>query len=276
MKKILSIVAAAVITLGFASCQGGQNEPGKKENVFTIEVSDITATGALVTVTPSDTNIYYYFDILTAEQLKEGYNVDSFAAEMKAGVENEGEKFPAYLSQKTDSWKYSGLLPENEYTVVAFQLDSNYAAVGDWTKKTFSTTKLVIDKTVELKNEGEMTDYTDFMGLFELTLPIDDKAYVQLVFDAESALGHFTENDVDDYFGAWVVYDEENDDYYSVISADITITMNADETAYVVKGEVVGGDGVKYVIDITCPVAGDEEPLSAPAKRSAKKFKLRK
>jgi len=273
MKKIFGILAAAVIAFGFASCKGGQNEPEKAK--FTIEVSDVTATTAKVKVTPSDEKVYYYFDILSPEYIKSGYNVDSFALYLKEGIEEEGEKFPAYLSQKADEYTFSGLMPETEYTIVAFQLDSNYAAVGDWTAKNFQTTKLEIIGTKEVKGEGELMDLTGYMGLFAVYADVDTKgAYLAFTFEAESIDGTFTEADFDEYYGAWLVADEDAGLYYPIISAQLKGASNAAGTEYAFTGEAICGDGYKYNINVTCPI--EDEMSYAPARKIKGAKRLRR
>ena len=68
MKKILSVVAAAVIALSFASCKGGKNTPEAEK--FAIAITDITSTGATITITPADTTAYYYWSVVASELLQ--------------------------------------------------------------------------------------------------------------------------------------------------------------------------------------------------------------
>ena len=266
MKKIFSILAAALIAFSFASCKGGKNEPEQAK--FTIEVSDITATSATVKVTPVDANAYYYFDILEPAAIAAGYNVDSFALYLKEEVEFADEKFPAYLSKGADEYAFSGLMPETDYVVVAFQLDSNYAAVGDWTKKEFKTTKLELKGTKEVTGEAELMDFTALMGLFAVYADVDaNGAYLELTIASESLDGTFTEADFDDYYGAWLVVDEDNNEYYPVISANLKGVSNADATEYKLTGDVICGDGYKYNINVTCPIEDALAGYEAPARK---------
>jgi len=285
MKKIFSIMAVALVVFSLASCKGKNTPDDPKDVTFAISVSEITAASAFVTVVPSDTNAYYYFDVLTSEDLKAGYNEDSLAKEMKESVEYYKQKFPYYLSKGTDEWTFTGLMPETEYTVYALQFDSAYAPVGKWTTKTFKTAKLEIKETVNLSGEGELLDYISLMGAFAVYADINDKgAYLDLTIAAEDLNGTFTEADLDEYYGGWAVIDEQNDEYYPVISLAAEGKLNADETEYAFKGEAICTNGVKYVLDLVCPVEefdwedlfGDGDDYYAPARRIGKAHKAPK
>ena len=295
MKKIFSMMAVALVVFSLASCKG-HNEPDQPDQPeqptdttvvpedvnFDIVISDITAASALVKVVPSDTNVYYYFDLLTAADLAAGYNEDSLAKEMKESAEYYQQKFPYYLSKGTDEWEFTNLMPETEYTVYALQFEEGYKPVGKWTLKKFTTAKLEIKETVTVSGEGELENYVDLMGIFAIYGDVDDNgAFLALTFEADELEGTFTQADLDSYYGGWVVIDEDNNEYYAVVTLAAEGKLNADSTEYSFKGEAVCTNGVKYVFDYTCPneefnwddLLGDGDEEYAPARRMRKAHK---
>ena len=73
MKKLFAIFAAALIAFGMSSCKKNngtepdpqpQPQPEKKEG-FAIEVSKITHKAATIKVTPADTSVSYYSQVVT-------------------------------------------------------------------------------------------------------------------------------------------------------------------------------------------------------------------
>lgn len=153
MKKYLLIAFAAVAAFAFTSCE----KPGeqKEDKVsFLIEVSNLEAKGATVTVTASDSNKLFYFDIFAKEELAEASienliadyvgdiraEYDEYANEyaQEYGINSWAELVVAYASKGTDSYDYN-LNPESEYVVWACVIDSNFNTVGEIATKNFTT-----------------------------------------------------------------------------------------------------------------------------------------
>ncbi|MBO7458292.1 MAG: hypothetical protein J6T80_03455 [Paludibacteraceae bacterium] len=264
MKKFFIIAAAAIIALTFNACKDKNAPDDKKKVTFAIEAQDVTSTTAKVVVTPSDSTIYYYFDLLTAADLAAGYNADSLVADMKASIKENGYKFPKYLSQGKDSWEWDGLFPETEYTIYALQFDSAYNRVGDWTLFKFTTLTLEIKETVNLTADGTYADYTDYGYPFFVDIPVGTgDAYIELAFTDALPEGAFTEEAFDADFGAWYVVSD--DEYYAVYSAKLNGAMSNEK--YKLTGELICTNAVKYVLDVTC----EEESMEyAPAKKALK------
>lgn len=264
MKKILSVVAAAVIAFSFNACQPKNGADAPK---FKVEVSEVSATGAKVTITPTDTTIYYYFDVVTAAEVKAGFNGDTLAAIMKEAVEYGGYKFPYYLSQNVDSWEFA-LLPETDYVAYAVQIDSAYNAVGQWTTVNFTTGKLEIKETVNVTGNGEYYDLTAYELGSVVNVPVGTSgALLELSFPDALPTGAFTEDAFDSYYGAFYVVSET--EYYQVVSASLNGALAG--TDYTLKGEIVATNAVKYVIDVTCAEGDINSLFGAPAKKAARK-----
>ena len=302
MKKIFSIMAVALVAFSLASCKG-HNEPDEPEQptdttvvpvdttdvptvdlTFKITVSNITASAATVALEPSKNDVDYYWTIVGAEDLKK-YGADSLAAVlMLEEVEYYESTYESlvednYIVKGKDSYTFSTLQPETEYSVIAFPVDKELKVTGKAATENFKTAELVITETVNVSGEGELENYVDWFGMFAVTAAIDDNgAYLTFTIDADELEGNFTEADLDPDYGAWLVIDEKTNEYYSVVTLTAEGKLNAEGTEYSFKGEAACANGVKYVFDFTCPneeidwdslFGGDEE--YAPAKRAPKK-----
>ena len=116
---------------------------------FEIEVTDVDTTSAFVTVTPSDTNTWYYYDAMPVEFYQEYENADELAADYIAWIEDEvaycqeyglDYVFEDWLSQGTDSYLYEELISNTEYVAFAFAVDTfTHAKVGPFYHKNFTT-----------------------------------------------------------------------------------------------------------------------------------------
>jgi len=162
MKKSILMLFTVVGMLFFTACN---NEPKPVPVTFDITASEITAGSALVTVTPSDTNVLYYFDLFSAENFA-GYETPMTAAEdlleyVKEGVAEYQEygydvELVDWLSQGQDSYRFSGLSAETEYVVVAFCVDTaTEAIVGSVYHNSFTTPQV---EEVELMFEAAISD----------------------------------------------------------------------------------------------------------------------
>lgn len=142
MKKSLFILAAAIVAMAFSSCDPVNPNPDPKdENNFKIEVSDITTTTALVSVTPKDLTNWYYFDIEYSSTVEEYGGVANYADTLLTYLYEDyveyGEEYAedygitslsAYVraisSVGADSYEFEGLWGETKFTVIAFMIDS--------------------------------------------------------------------------------------------------------------------------------------------------------
>lgn len=136
MKKVfffLTILCGLMLT----SCH---NEPVQPKVSFKITVSDITTSSAKVTVVPSDTQVYYYFDILSASY------VDSLGSDSALAMDNIDyiESRVAYHQEKGDgfadtfvTWLWQGF-GEEEWGFIPAGLDCvAFAFCVDTTTHTF-------------------------------------------------------------------------------------------------------------------------------------------
>ena len=120
------------------------NEATTSNNAFQISVSNITATGATVSVTPSTTDTYY-FDVVEKEILDYYTDKKDFAAEyiaeLKAYIAEEfGYTLDMILSSGSDAYAYEDSLePNTDYYAFAVGMSSNGAITTDVKAVSFTT-----------------------------------------------------------------------------------------------------------------------------------------
>ena len=167
MKKFFAIMAAALVAFSFASCKGG-NEP--ENEAYKIEISNITAKGATITVTPADSTVTYYWDVLEATEAAK-LTDEQVGASLKEYLEEAVEYYKQYygydatladfLLKGENSYSYTKLESNTEYTVVAIALDANGASSGKAARKNF--------KTLELKEDPVPADMTFEIAASDIT-----------------------------------------------------------------------------------------------------------
>ncbi len=143
---------------------------GPSDNEFSVTVSNVTATGALVSVTPSN-NDTYYFDIIEKSAIDEfGAPIDfalDYIVKLKNSCEASGYTLADILSSGTDSFSYDGYLtPNAEYYAFAFGATADCAITTGVVTVPFTTPELEKgDKVLDNLSYGFFTNYGDYYGL---------------------------------------------------------------------------------------------------------------
>jgi hypothetical protein len=154
MKKLLNLLLVA-LALCCVACNaifgddvvnrpgGNGGGPSTPTTTFAINVTNITSSGAVVTVAAS-TNETYFFDIIEKSTYEQYSSAALFAndivAQLKSVCAEENSSLSDYLSSGTDSYEYK-LLSDVEYYAYAFGLTSNGEVTTDVTLKSFKTLK---------------------------------------------------------------------------------------------------------------------------------------
>ncbi len=164
MKKIFNFMLAMLAVCGVACDQlggllnggisnggnGNGNGNGGTTTSFVIDVTNITATGATVSVTPS-TNETYYFDVIEKAYFDTYATEEEFAADYVADIQatineinsSNGANYTLaeFLSSGSDSYTYEegDLEPNTDHYAFAFCLSANGEIKGGFTKKAFKT-----------------------------------------------------------------------------------------------------------------------------------------
>lgn len=92
---------------------------GNGTAVVSVDVTDITATSALVTCTPNDQTALFYDGLVTAEFLGE------VGADSACTILIENSAYPFY---ETDTWNWMNLLSNTDYYAIAFGQNAD----GEW------------------------------------------------------------------------------------------------------------------------------------------------
>ena len=142
MKRIFSILAAALVLFGAVSCKNKKDEPSAPK--FTITVTDIMPTAALANVTPSDNTKEYLVSWAKAEQV-DGYATPKAFAETL--VNTYKAMYQNYAFLKTAQIIKSGkgeqpmtnLTPNTVYKVVISEIKDEDLTIGEVATFTFTT-----------------------------------------------------------------------------------------------------------------------------------------
>ena len=174
MKKLFAIFAAALIAFGMSSCKGGQNEPEKKEG-FTIEVSKITAKTATVKVTPADTSVSYFSQVV-AKTVYDQYKGDDakFFEDIQKSVKEEYKyagSIAGWVKGGEHTYVQGDLLAEVEYLAVVMPMDKegNIPVGAKLYSKAFTTEKAPL--TLEVRINSVTTSTVNFS-----IIPSDSKS----------------------------------------------------------------------------------------------------
>lgn len=112
-------------------------------NTFKVNVTDITSTGALVSVTPSNYDTYY-FDVIEKEIYDMYTDKSEFAAdymtEIAEACATYGYSIADVLSSGSDAYSFEGYLdPNSAYCAVAFGVSTSGAITTDVAATAFTT-----------------------------------------------------------------------------------------------------------------------------------------
>lgn len=117
-------------------------------NTFDIAVSDITAHGAKIDVTPSNEDYYYFYAVEKAE-LEEFASEEAFAASVAAKLKETSSSLMLSLSSGPESFVFNALLkPNTDYYAYAFGVSGNYIPTTHVTKVAFKTLEDVDNVTM--------------------------------------------------------------------------------------------------------------------------------
>lgn len=282
MKKFFAFVAAALVAFSFTACNENNPTPGKGGK-FAILVENVTATTADVTVTPTDTAAYYYWNVFYAESVKEaGDSLSIYLAEnLKAQYGSYDWSLVAsnLLTKGEENYTFTDLPSESDLAVVAFYLDSTYTVLGEVGVKEFTTPKMEIAETVALdfaSAELDLSFYQEY-GIVGLSGKAQDGYDLELFFYADELNGTFTESDFysdGQYVYNYVEWGDGDEDWTPLAKMNLVGALNEDSTEYTFSGSVIGNNAVEYTFNATATVAAEEEEggedATAP-KRAAKK-----
>ena len=203
MKKIFNLILAAFALLSAASCSslfgddnGGNNNGGNNnggslnETTFVVEVSDITATSATVSVTPSNSNTYY-FDVMDQSTINRFDSLNDFAVAyidyLKSTMILYGYTLADVLSLGSESYTLNKLEPETGYYAFAVGVDADGKITSNVTIKAFTTLSNDVNDNPTSQNSFSInvTDITTNGATVSITPSNSDTYYFDVVEKAE-------------------------------------------------------------------------------------------
>jgi hypothetical protein len=287
MKKIFSILAAAVIALSFASCEN--NGGGTVvQNGFKITVDSIEATSAHANVTPTDTAMYYGVVLYKTQDVAK---VDTLVAYLGEYVEELGALMTKYGVTLADLANYgyvfhgvfdqsvSGLPSATEYTFVAFEIKeaANTVALGKYASVKFRTKELKPEKTVAMNISSAEYYYYEDYGMVQLILEDTQAGLTMgLVLEVENMNGTFTEDNFysdGEYVYNYVEWGKGDNDWTALEKFQMTGSFDSAKKEYTVSGKAIGENMVEYTFNAKATEAVVD--ANAPAKQAAKHVALK-
>ena len=251
MKKIFSILAAAVIALSFASCE--KVDPGMK---FFHLKAVVTDTSVIVSATPADTSVYYGLGLYPSQYLKT-YSLDTLVEWDIEDLQWEVDEYGMTLEQMVENeYLFKGPfgpleiteIPANyTYTFVAYEVLENNGelSIGRVASKKFTTKKIEVVDEVDLGTlEYGVLDTTYLKYGFYTVAGWNDDAEVWVSIYDNDFKGSYTYADIEpEMSGIWTAVDD-NDQY--LVDAKVKVTFKESDGTGKASGWVVGYDGIKY------------------------------
>ncbi len=279
---------------------------GPSENELSLSVSRVTATGALVSVTPSN-NDTYYFDVIEKSVLDEYEAPLDFALEYIVWVKNDYESYgytlADALSSGPDSYSFDGLLtPNTEYYAFAFGATTDCTVNTAVTLVPFKTSEMEKgDKVLNNLSYGFFTNYGDCYGKNATNWYIDlypEEGMDVLVLEVQTPLNatDFTGNypfastleagsaiagyiDAENYLcgSYWCTLDLNYNvsDYAFCKSGNVAISKSG--TDYTVVVDAVDAQGYKITSNFTGVIEefiSDSASTLSTNKQTARRFRL--
>ena len=272
MKKIFAFVAAALVAFSFASCN---NEPESKD--FKIVVSEIGEQTATVTVTPTDVEATYYWDVFQADALK-GMADDSICATLKTlmdyyiamyAMAGQELTYADFLNKGESHYNYESLTPGTDYVVLAVKMDAEANFSGKIAKKSFRTKDLELKGEVDLGvlTGGGFEDYRELDGSY--IAYATDQATYDVTFNIydDDFSGNYTEADLESEYSFIWTKDMNVEDPLLIVKAELKNVPGNGNNANL-SGWAIATDGIKYKFSFDYPTV---EAAAAPKKAAAKK-----
>ena len=285
MKKFLiSAFSCLMIISVFTACEKKNNEQKPQEEVktyFTIEVSDIDATNATVTVTPTDPAITYLFSAVPTSE----YNEDSITSRYNKAFFDDILDFYAYFGETIhyadlfytgkDVQHLNDLQQETAYTVFAVGVDTvSFELSTPVVTTTFRTLKWVKKGAKELSfDDVDFMDAVDNYGWWQmLGYSISDESHFYYLTvspeETNTVSGNYTMEDMDTDYTYLRYYTVANGDttYQHISFIDGLFEVKETETGAEMYAVVNGSDGYEYTLNVVGTYSEDEEDY-APARR---------
>lgn len=272
MKKIFSILAAAVIAFSFSSCENGNSATGGNKDIK-IAVTGISAKSAFVAVTPTDNKVAFWYDYISTNDLKsysESMTIEEYAAD-------DMSYYPKYYSFE-ELANYGllldtlSLIPETEYYVYAYTFNEKFEITSDIVVVKFTTPAQAIAGKENLAITGEFYDGTAGDGYFQaFGYNADNTKCLSLLVFADSLNTSFTVDDIYTGLSYLVDLSGEEIEYFDITKASLTSAFNEANATLAITGTFVASNDIQYTLNLTAT----ETATDAPARKAAAKKNIR-
>ena len=209
MKKLVSLAFYATLTasLLFTACghePDPEPEPEKLVLTLTFGAYDITASSAAIEVTPSDTEIPYYWSVMTADKYESFTTPEALKQEdmayFESLAEESGKSVAEIISQKVSlgavNETISNLTPETSYVVYGYALKNNNTS--DVSKSDFDTepggipqSRVDITINATRMSEIDVTITPESMDVLYYPDQISDDIYQQYGGNTQALVDYF-------------------------------------------------------------------------------------
>ncbi len=199
-RLLLSWLTIACVAL-FAACDDNKNEePAPKPSAsFTIEVNNITAVSADISVTPSDNTIGYFTDVLSDKDYQQTlqYGFDDYLAYVITTLsQNEGmpveKAIEVITTHAKEDYTLTNLEPGSLYHAVAVGINTAGESVTEVTVKTFETQFV---KPSENSFEITVSDVTERRAMVKIVPENNDPYFFEIL--PTTLFAELEENDLE-------------------------------------------------------------------------------
>lgn len=183
MKWNVYLPLFAALAAGLVTACNDTDEPAPTPPLggLAIEVADITATGATITVTPEDPTLWYHFDAVTRAEYEQHGNTPRSFTEYYLTMLRETHPDTPFAdlldearTRGKESRSYTNLKPETDYVAFAVAVTEEGACPLEGMSKTFKTLAAEPVQPVECTFDIEVTDISTMSATANVT-PSDDE-----------------------------------------------------------------------------------------------------
>lgn len=296
MKKVFLLLS--VIGLAFASCTpNGGNEGGDTQGAgeFVIEVTNIAASSAHIKVSAKEATRTFYANMLPKAEFA-SYDLNELHAELVELVESGRYTWEDLLSVGSEEWDTTRVVPNAEFVVYAFGVDTNgnltSSAVSYKSFKTpestFDTASwagwwMVTSPMTYTQQENLLTEeYEETWTDDELVRPIEiiDGASIDASMEGYAviygwdgfflydgpAIGVYNDNKIE-LLNNEIVYQDEDGSVYQWIAQSVISAPGNDSLDGV--NTIVGGEYAPYTFTMDANGAVAIDPYKGAASTTA-------